>query len=115
MKLEEINKKRAELQTELTKLNLEAAKKTSKVAVICESNPAYGKGCGAGFYIDDLTYIQTHWYELPYGCTGGDNWHQGEGQFICPKCGHRNRFLDRQDIEALKHKFKSIVDEYDKK
>jgi hypothetical protein len=36
--------------------------------------------------IRSLTYIQTHWYETPYGCTGGDLWREGEGQFDCPKC-----------------------------
>jgi len=96
-------------------LDQEANKITSKIAVICEDNHAYGKGCGAGFYIDELEYIQTHWYESPYGCTGGDNWHQGEGQFICPKCAHRNRLLNRQDIESFKYKFKAIKDEYNEK
>jgi hypothetical protein len=111
MNLSEINKKRAELKTKLDELEKEAAKKTSKFAVICESNN-YGNGCGYGFYIQDLEYVQTHWYESPHGCTGGDNWHKGEGQFICPKCGHRNRLINRQDVEDLKYKFRSIKNEY---
>lgn len=32
--------------------------------------------------------------------------------FICPKCGHRNRLYNRQDINFLKYKFKSILNEY---
>lgn len=113
MHLDEINKERKKLEIKLAKLNEKAVKKTSKTAVICESNAANGKGCGAGFYIKDLKYIQTHWYENPHGCTGGDNWLQGEGNFICPKCGHRNRFLNRQDIEGMKFSFGSIKDEYE--
>jgi len=113
MHLEDINRERAELKTKLAKLDAAAATKTSRVAVICESNQAHGTGCGAGFYIDELEYIQTHWYERPHGCTGGDNWHSGEGNFICPKCGHRNRFLNRQDIEKMKYKFKSVKDEHE--
>ncbi|MBU1567757.1 MAG: hypothetical protein KJ630_19295 [Proteobacteria bacterium] len=112
MKLEDIEREHKKLTKRLDKLNAKKEKVTSRVAVICESNHAHGKGCGAGFYIDELEFIQTYWYESPYGCTGGDNWLPGEGQFECPKCGHRNRFLERQDIEAMKYSFKSIVDEH---
>lgn len=73
MRLKDLKIERAELKIKLAELDTEIAKKTSKVAVICESNTAHGKGCGAGFYIEDLVYIQTHWYENPYGCTGEIN------------------------------------------
>ena len=47
--------------------------------------------CGGRTKIKTLTLIQTHWYESPHGCTGGDLWHSGESQVRCPKCGFVNR------------------------
>jgi hypothetical protein len=79
--------------------------------VACTSNN-FGKGCGTALEIGELEYIQTHWYESPHGCSGGDHWHEGEGQFICPHCGHRNRLYDRKDVKGLKHLFKSITKAY---
>jgi transcription initiation factor IIE alpha subunit len=60
-----------------------------------------------------LTYIQTHFYVSPWGCTGGDFWKQGEGQFDCPKCGYKNRLYDRKEFQELKHYFKDIIDEHE--
>lgn len=48
------------------------------------------------------------------GCTGGDYWKQGEGQFECPKCGHVNRLYDRPDVVELKRYFASVEDVYDR-
>ena len=84
-----------------------------KTVVLCV-NSNHGKGCGKGFYIKDLVYIQTHRYETPYGCTGGDMWHRGEGNFDCPDCGRRNRLYNRKDIEELQHLFKTTIDEYER-
>jgi len=67
-----------------------------------------------GYEIKELTYIQTHWYEEPYSCNGGCLWHAGEGNFICPNCGHRNRLYNRKEIEKLRSLFKDIVDEYER-
>lgn len=64
--------------------------------------------------VNTLVYIQTHWYERPYSCTGGDRWHAGEGQFVCPMCNRIVRGYDRPEIENLKYRFKSIVNTYDK-
>jgi len=80
--------------------------------VTCEHNCTHGKGCGAEHVISELEYIQTHWYEEPYGCTGGAMWHEGEGNFICPSCGHRNRLYNRPEIDVLKDLFKSKTDEH---
>ncbi len=65
-------------------------------------------GCGKKFQIHTLVYIQTHNYVSPYGCTGGDYWKQGEGQFECPECGARNRLYNRPEIMELSQYFKSI-------
>lgn len=70
------------------------------------------KGCGARLQIRKLTYIQTYWYEPPYGCTGGDFWHPGEGQFDCPKCGLRNRLIDeRERYSEMMRSFENVVHE----
>jgi hypothetical protein len=71
-------------------------------------------GCGAQLPIADIVYIQTHWYTEPSGCTGGDYWNQGEGQFVCPKCGAENRLYERPEVEKLKSYFKSVEDRHDR-
>jgi len=68
--------------------------------------------CGLQFWIRDLTYIQTHWYTPPRGCTEGDYWNAGEGQWQC-KCGHLNRLYNKPEIEKLKRLFKDVEDTYD--
>jgi hypothetical protein len=61
-----------------------------------------------------LTYIQTRYYTEPYGCTGGDYWSDGEGQYICPKCGELNRPIwNNPRIIELKRYFKEIVKKHD--
>jgi len=47
--------------------------------------------CGATHAIGALTYIQTHWYVRPSGCTDGDYYNNGEGKWDCPACGLVNR------------------------
>lgn len=92
-------------------LDAERAELLSHTPVSCTRN-CHGHGCGESFEVRDLVYLQTHWYERPHGCTGGDTWHQGEGNFICPTCGHRNRLYARPEIEALKRHFKSVENEH---
>lgn len=46
-------------------------------------------------------------------------WHSGEGQFICPKCGIRNRLLSKYSdyakyVESLKCYFNKIEDSYER-
>lgn len=103
---------RAALDKAIIRSTLEINAKKAKTVIQCESNAAYGKGCGSKFFIKDLSYIQTHWYESPRGCSGGDMWHEGEGQFICPQCGHRNRLYTRKSFEALKGLFGNVIDEH---
>lgn len=78
----------------------------------CTSQIATGKGCSQLSRVGDLTYIQTHWYVSPHGCSGGDYWKQGEGRWACPECGHENRLYATPAIEALKSKFKAVEDRH---
>jgi DNA-directed RNA polymerase subunit RPC12/RpoP len=68
--------------------------------------------CGKRSVVGRLTYIQTHWYREPYGCTGGDYWSAGEGRFACPHCGYENRLIYRPEIESLKRHFAEIEQRY---
>ena len=83
--------------------------------------------CSECYPITTQTYIQTHWYTSPRGCTGGDYWNLGEAQWKCPKCGFVNRFDDRKDkyvsmpnefyrpeLVALKQFFKEVVNVYER-
>lgn len=83
--------------------------------VQCTSQVTTGKGCGAMHPVGHLEYIQTHWYVEPHGCTGGDYWREGEGQWVCPTCGHRNRLYASPAATALKPSFKAIRDEHDER
>lgn len=57
--------------------------------------------CKAQTPIASLTYIQTRWYEQPHGCTGGDRWHDGEGEFVCPSCNGTNRIPHEDETNAI--------------
>lgn len=109
--LENLQQEQATILSQLAVVDTKIKEKKKQTLVQCTNN-CHGKGCGMGYQINNLTYIQTHWYETPSGCTGGDMWHQGEGKFICPSCGHKNRLYDRPEIEELKPLFKDVVDEY---
>lgn len=108
----EIERKLADVDAKRAKLLAELDASKRRTLVTCTRN-CYGDGCGAKTQIGKLIYIQTRWHVPPSGCTEGDYWLDSEGQFDCPKCGHRNRLYDRKDIEALKYQFKGIVDTYD--
>lgn len=110
--LKELYEDKKKAKAKLKQINEWIDERKKETIVQCTYSYPYGEGCGMGFQIGGLEYIQTHWYESPYGCTGGDNWFESEGQFDCPACGHRNRLYDKPDIEALKYLFKSIKDEY---
>lgn len=105
--LEQLEKKRERLQNSLAKVNAQIDSENSKTLVECIGN-VHGKGCGKTTQIKDLVYIQTHWYVRPRGCTEGDYWNEGEGNFVCPHCGHLNRLYNRPEIEKLRQLFKSI-------
>ncbi len=113
--MKKIDKLRKEEQKQLEVLELirtEIKLLKSKTKVECTNNK-HGEGCGKKHEIRKLQYISTHWYTRPTGCSDGDYWTEGEGNFICPKCGHRNRLYDREEIEDLKDLFESIINESD--
>lgn len=113
--LRSIQERIAEVMSELDNLRLKEKEAKPRTAqAVCMGWTVNGKGCGAILPVGELTYIQTHWYTSPYGCTGGDYWNQGEGQFVCPKCGELNRLYERPQVEALKGSFKEIKDKYEK-
>jgi len=79
--------------------------------------------CSATHLIATQEYIQTHWYTSSHGCTGGDYWNTGEGNWRCPSCGFLNRFdaekdkyatipnsFYRPEIVSLKNKFGRVKD-----
>lgn len=104
--------KEAEVAREaLNKILTYIRERKAETIVQCESSSA-GDGCGMGHKIKDIVYIQTHWYTPPRGCTGGDYWNAGEGNFVCPSCGCRNRLYNRPDIEEKCSLFKEIVKEH---
>lgn len=78
----------------------------------CTSQIATGKGCGARHRVGDLVYEQTHWYEDAHGCTGGDRWHQGEGRWECPTCGHVNRLHASPEVVELKRHFLRVEESH---
>lgn len=55
------------------------------------ANKTFGCVCGATHKIKDCVGIQEHWYESPWGCTGGASWHSGELNILCPDNEYRNR------------------------
>ncbi len=113
MKLEEIEKRLEVVETQRQELRAAQAEALSRKYVTCTNN-CYGKGCGKKSRIGNLVYIQTHYYVSPYSCSGGDYWNEGEGQFDCPKCGHRNRMYDRPEVMELDLYFGSRQNVYDK-
>lgn len=70
------------------------------------------KFCRAGNQINTLIYLQTHWYVRPSGCTDGDYYRHGEGNWDCLSCGRRNRLYDKPEITALKRLFARVRDCY---
>ena len=117
--------KRAQLQTKIDKaaskmqtMLAEASKLDGESLIECCS-------CGSMYPINTQTYIQTHWYTRPNGCTGGDYWNQGEANWVCPHCKFVNRFEDnvnkyatmandfhRPELVKLKYRFGKVVDCY---
>lgn len=78
----------------------------------CISQFANGRGCGAWTKVKYATFIQTHFYISPHGCTGGDYWLPGEGRSNCGACGKEVRFYVSPEAGALKYFFKDIKDDY---
>ena len=112
MHVKELDRLIKKTKENLSDLLTERESRTTAPFVKCIGN-VNGKGCGKKNRVDKLTYIQTHWYTGPSGCMEGDYWNQGEGKFVCPKCGHLNRSVCREDdFSVHKRKFGEIVDTY---
>ncbi|MFG1413403.1 hypothetical protein V5G24_20035 [Xanthobacter sp. VTT E-85241] len=71
----------------------------------CTGN-VHGRGCGELSFIKDTEFRQTY-----YDHSGDGDTRMGEGNFICPKCGHRNRLYDTPEIEKLKRFFRTVIDD----
>lgn len=105
--LEQLKKQKQDLLEQVAETQAKIDERLSETIVRCG-------GCKQAFEVRELEYVQTHWYERPHGCMGGDNWWEGEGQWVCPHCGSTNRLYHKPDIVALKKLFKSVRDTYDK-
>lgn len=105
--LKSLEKKKENLLKRLRAIEKDIQAEQSKILIDCTK-------CHAQHAIGDLTYIRTHWYEQPYSCTGGDIWHEGEGNFKCPSCGYVNRTYTREEYEKLQYRFKEIVDTHER-
>jgi hypothetical protein len=110
MRLAEANRQIKELELKLDVLYDHRAKALSRITVECTNN-IHGEGCGKRTQIGKLEYIQLWYYVPPRGCTEGDYHVPSDGEFICIKCGHKNRLWNRPKIMELKRYFKSIVEE----
>lgn len=109
---EELKEQLNVLSEKSNKILSELRKRDGNTLIQCIATTPYGKGCGSAFKVKDIVLIQTHWYEPPYSCSGGDAWYRGERQFECPSCGLRNRLYNRPDVDKLKGLFKETIDEY---
>lgn len=99
--------KRATLKKRLASVENKILDEQKKLTVVC-------CWCGSSHEIGSVEYIQTYWYERPWGCTGGDVWHAGEGQYDCPSCGKNNRLYKNKEIELLKGCFRSVRKKYER-
>lgn len=71
------------------------------------------KSCNEESQLRKVIFIQSHWYEGPYGCTGGDQWYSGECNLLCPCCGMTHRLLSEESIdEFTKFKYAEPKDVY---
>lgn len=110
-KIEQLKKEISQRENELAKLREDYKAALKNKFLECYHCKALSK-------IGNLIYIQTYWYEQPYSCTGGDRWHQGEGNVICPKCNKTIRFIGKlfgkylDEFPKLKYSFKAIEDRY---
>lgn len=100
------------IQKELDDIKKAIVIRKQSIRVQCMGFSFDGKGCRKFFPAREITYIQTFWYSPPYGCSGGDCWNIGEGQFVCPGCGQLNRLYERPEVEALKPFFNKVVEKY---
>jgi rubredoxin len=95
-KIEDQMKKLIIKHSELIKRKNDILMKT--ITLKC-SNNCFGVGCSADVPIGNITYIATQKYDPDTGSPDGGFWREGEGNWICPTCKHRNRIL----VDAKKY------------
>ena len=103
--LQKINVSLEKTRAKLEKLEHQRAVALAKTQVVCGT-------CKKPTTVQDVDYIQTHWYVPPSGCTEGDYWNEGEGQFMCPACDAVNRLYQSPEIVRLKYMFRHVKDTY---
>lgn len=87
---------------------------------LARSRLRFDCGCGKRHAIKDCVAIQTHWYESPHGCMGGDYWWRDELQIICPDTDNKNRLVftskkAKSQFEIIYTPlFKEVIEDYDK-
>jgi len=103
------------LENKISAKNKQRDKLLSNSKLTCRDNYPYGKGCGLKTKLNNLTYIITHYYIPPRGCSGGAYYAEGEGNWVCSHCNHRNRMIDDSEkvLENFKHLFMKVEEEYD--
>lgn len=101
-----LESKIANLQDQINDLRRQAEEEKGHQRIVCPH-------CNKQPRINECTYIQTHWYVRPHGCTGGDYWNQGEGRFRCPRCQKETRLYKKPEIEKLKRYFAKVIEEHD--
>ena len=79
--------------------------------VLLAQTKLYCVECMQSHPISKYTYLQTHWYVEPYGCSGGDYYKQGDGECVCP-CTAVLRLYQLPEIMALKRLFKECIKTY---
>lgn len=108
-KLDKLLAEKAALESKIHEVEQRlSAEKGNKLAS-CEN-------CHKSTAVRRLIYIQTLWYTPPSGCTEGDYWNQGEGQWVCPHCRYVNRMCDfngQKWLEGYKRQFALVVDKHD--
>lgn len=100
------------MASDIESIDRKIAQLEAQKAELLRNTRAQCTACKRRYAVKNLTYIQTHWYVEPHGCTEGGYWKMGEGRFDCPGCGHNNRLYDRKEVEALKWHFGAIKDTY---
>lgn len=87
MNLRTLDRQKKKLEANIKTINEEIRATKQRQRFRCSK-------CSRITKLANVIFIQTHWYESPYGCTGGDNWYSGEIQLACPKCGVRHRLIN---------------------
>ena len=57
--------------------------------------------CGKQPSLRKFQFIQNEWYESPWSCNGGGNWHSSETKLchiICPSCNKENYINNHPDV-----------------